>query len=145
MVKITAELEDVDNTFQKFVTEAPKLTRKLLGTAVFLTARLVLGSMEAGAPQGPDGQGLTPGEHVKFDLDENWRASKPLSARVGILDDPEQALVALWNEYSPDEQPFMVPAALANEAQFQAEAAAALRSLEKQFAQGSRTTPGSAK
>jgi hypothetical protein len=145
MVKITAELEDVGNTFRTFVTEAPKLTRKLLGTAVFLTSRRVLGSMEAGAPKGPDGQGLTPGEHIKFDLDENWSASRPLSARVGILDDPEQALVALWNEYSPDEQPFMVPAALANEAQFQVEAAAALGRLEKQFAAGSRTAPGSAK
>lgn len=145
MPKITTELVDVGGTFKTFVTEAPKLTRKLLGTAVFVTSRRVLGSMESGAPKGPDDQGLTPGEHIKFDLDENWRASKPLSARVGILDDPEQALVALWNEYSPDEQPFMVPAALANESLFQAEAAAALQRLEKQFAQGSRTTPGSAK
>lgn len=145
MVKITAELEDVGNTFRTFVTEAPKLTRKLLGTAVFTTARRVLGSMESGAQQGPDGQGLTPGEHIKFDLDENWSTRHPLYARVGILDDPEQALVALWNEYSPDEQPFMVPAALENESGFQSAAAAALRSLEKQFAQGSRTTPGSAK
>lgn len=145
MVTITTELEDVGGTFRTFVTEAPKLTRKLLGTAVFTTARRVLESMEAGAPQGPDGQGLTPGEHIKLDLEENWSASHPLYARVGILDNDAQAHVALWNEYSPDQQPFMLPAALSNESLFHAEAAAALQRLEKQFAAGSRTTPGSAK
>lgn len=141
--KVTVTIEDVGGTFKRFVTEAPKLCRKLLGTAVFLTSRRVLTAMEIGAPLGPDGQGATPDDHIKYDLEENWASSHPLSARVGILKSPEQAAVALYNEYAPNKQPFMKIALLSQESSFHREAMAALKSIEAQFANGSRTTPGS--
>ncbi len=145
MSKTAVTLEDVGGSFQRFVTEAPKLCRKLLGVAVFLTARRVLGTMEATAPQGPDGQGATPDEHIRLDLEETWSASRPLSARVGIFKNEAQAHVALYNEYDPNQQPFMQSSLLSQESSFHAEATAALQRIEKQFAAGSRTTPGSAK
>lgn len=138
----TITIEDVNGSFKRFVTEAPKLCRKVLGTAVFSTARAVLTRMEASAPFGPDGQGATPDEHIRLDLTETWAPQHPLSARVGILNNDAQAHVALYNEYRPNQQPFMRSALFAEETAFKSRAIAALKSIEMQFNQGSRTTPG---
>lgn len=139
--KTNVVLEDVDGTFATFTREAPKLVKKLLGTAVFLTESRVLKTMEANAPLGTDG-GLTPGEHIKWDLEGDWKASYPLSAKVGILNNDEQAHVALYNEYVPNAQPFMRPAASVNAEYFKAQAIAALERIAAQFADGARATPG---
>lgn len=140
--KSVVTLEDVGGTFKRFVTEAPKLVKALLGTAVFTTSRRVLGAMEANAPMDTTGGGLTPGEHIKLDLEETWKASYPLSAKIGIFNNDAQAHVALFNEYMPNEQPFMRPALKANEGLFLAEVTRALKNIERQFADGARQVPG---
>ncbi len=136
MEKIGVELVDVDGSFKRMVNEAPKLAKKLLGTAVFLTADRVLQDMEAHAPKGPDGEGLTPDEHIADDLSHNWKSGRPLSAQVGILGtgDNPQAHVALWNEYSPDRQPFMGPAARVGSATLLKAATEAMVSLANKLA-----------
>ncbi len=138
--RVGVELVDVNGSFKRMVAEAPKLAKKLMGTAVFLTARSVLKNMESAAPVGPDGEGLTPDEHIREDLTENWKATRPLVASVGILGsgDNPQAHVALWNEYSPDRQPFMRPAAHANADYYLKVATEAMKSLENKLADGVR-------
>ncbi len=132
MEKIGVELVDVNGSFKRFVTAAPKLAKKLLGTAVFLAADRVLRDMEDHAPRGPEGEGLTPDEHIADDMTHDWKASRPLSARVGILGtgDNPQAHVALWNEYSPDRQPSMGPAARVGAVTLLKAATEAMLSLE---------------
>ncbi len=136
--KIGVELIDVGGSFKRMCTEAPKLAKKLMGTAVFVTASSVLQHMESHAPEGPDGSGLTPDEHIRLDLTDNWKASRPLSAKVGILDNDAQAHVALYNEYQPNAQPFMVPAARANDSTLYTAAVRALQSLENKLASGAK-------
>jgi hypothetical protein len=134
--KVTVSLEDVGGSFKRMCEEAPKLARQMMGTAVFTTAMKTLSAMEAAAPEGPDDEGLTPGEHIRLDLETQWTSGRPLSARVGIFDNDGQAHVALYNEYEPNQQPFMRTSLFAQESAFHAAASAALVSIERKLALG---------
>ncbi|CAN5850610.1 hypothetical protein BH18ACI5_BH18ACI5_04410 [soil metagenome] len=129
-------IKDVNGSFARMVREAPKLAKRHLSTAVFQTAGVAQRRMEANAPLGPDGEGLTPGGHIKFDIERRGRTGG-LSATVGLFD-PDQAAVALFNEYVPNRQPFMRPASKASERKFEHEATAALVKVERALAGGFR-------
>lgn len=133
--QIIVEIEDVNGSFARLINEAPKKVRQFLSTAVFLTAGAVRRTMDANAPVGPDGEGLTPFAHLKADIEHRGR-SGGLMAQVGIFDDPDQAAVALFNEYSPNRQPFMRPAAEAEARGFAVRATEALQQVERYFSQG---------
>lgn len=134
-IQIAVEIEDVNGSFARLIDEAPKKARQFLSTAVFQTGAAVQRTMESLAPVGPDGAGLTPFTHIKLDIEHRGR-SGGLMANVGIFDDPEQASVALFNEYSPNRQPFMVPAAQAEAGGFALRATEALQKCERYFSQG---------
>jgi len=138
VARITVEIEDVKGSFRRLIDDAPKRVRHYMSTAVFQTSMAVLREMEARAPLGPEGQGLTPDEHIKFDLEHKGRVTA-LSQRVGIFDNVGQASVALFNEYSPDRQPFMKPAAEAEAGPFKDRAIAALQKVERELS-GTFTT-----
>ena len=57
-------------------------------------------------------------------------------AEVGIFDDPDDVSVAIFNEYSPNKQPFMRPAAESEASAFLARATAAVQKIEQHFSQG---------
>lgn len=135
MPKIIVEVVDVKGSFKRLIKEAPKVARKHLFGAVFSTAAAVRTTMEATAPLGPTGQGRTPLDHIKNDI-EHRQKDGSLSARVGIFDDPDQVAVATYNEYAPDQQPFMKPSALANESRFHTLAINALQLMERYLSQG---------
>jgi hypothetical protein len=122
-------LEDVNGSFKRFMDQAPKKAKQYLSTAVFLTAAGVQREMEAGAPEGPDGEGLTPGTHIKALVEHRGR-NKGLHAQIGYFE-PDDAAVALFNEYLPNKQPFMRPAAQAESEPFKARAMRALEQCER--------------
>lgn len=131
MDRIDVVLVDVNGSCKRLFEEAPKKLKQFLGTAVFLTSSGVKRDMEAGAQLGPGGEGLTPDTHIKFEIE--WMGNpKALSQRVGVFT-PGDADVALYNEYSPDHQPFMVPAAKNNSALLLKEATIALQKVERYF------------
>jgi hypothetical protein len=111
-------LEDVGGSFARFLREAPKVLRQELVYAVNETAQGVDQSMRSKAPVGPDAP------HIADDI-ETLRAratKKSVTARVGYFgngsDDSDQEHIALYNEYKPNTQPFMRPAAEDNAAEF---------------------------
>lgn len=135
MVRIDVRVEDVRGSFARMVRESPKVIRGLLSTAVFLTAGAVQRHMEADAPLGPDGEGLTPGEHIRQDIEHRGR-SGALSAQVGIFDNADQVAVALFNEYRPNQQPFMASAAERESEAFRQRAIQALQRAEQMLGAG---------
>lgn len=104
MVKAT--LEDVGGRFALFVRQGPAVYRKAVLPTVQATAFEVRARMRRGAPVGPDAPHIR--DDVEVDVSE-------LTALVGYITKPEQAAVALYNEYRPNKQPFM-RAALEDEA-----------------------------
>jgi hypothetical protein len=89
---------EIVNTFTKFAEKAPGVLRAKAVEAAQKTTPRVLARMEATAPR------LTGEMASKLTVD---------GGIVGIFD-PEQAAVALYNEYSPNHQPFMRAAAQAS-------------------------------
>jgi hypothetical protein len=128
-MRTTVAIEDVNGSFKRFLDQAPKVARQYLSTAVFLTAGGIQKQMEANAPQGPDGEGLTPGTHIKAMVEHRGR-NKGLHAQVGYFE-PDDAAVALFNEYLPNKQPFMRPAASSESEPFKARAMRALEQCER--------------
>lgn len=125
---------DVDGSFARLVRQAPKAVREDLKHAIKVTAFAVARRMEASAPVGPDAP------HIKDAVEVQQRG---LMARVGYLTShpathgqelPSQAMVALYNEYSPDKQPFMRPSAKAEAGDYLRRAVEALRGVERQLA-----------
>lgn len=135
MPKITVEVVDVNGSLARLIKEAPKACKKFLSTAVFLTAGSIQRVMEADAPLGPTGEGRTPTEHIKFDIEHRGRTGS-LVARVGIFDNPDQIAVATYNEYQPNQQKFMKPSAEARETEFHERATSALKQMERYLSQG---------
>jgi hypothetical protein len=135
MPKIVAEVEDVGGSFKRLISQAPKQARRFLSTAVFSTAAAIQTTMEATAPFGPEGQGATPSDHIKLDIEHRGRHGG-LSARVGVFDDEGQVAVATYNEYAPNEQPFMKPAAVNESGAFVARAVKALQQCARVLSQG---------
>lgn len=133
-VRYEVEIEDVRGSFRRLTREGSKELRRFMGTAVFLTAGALRDDMEAGAPLGPEGEGATPFEHIKLDIEHHGRV-RDLSAQVGLFD-ADQAEVGLFNEYSPNEQPFMRPAAEAESGPFKSRAERAIEQTERALRSG---------
>jgi hypothetical protein len=131
-----AYIEDVGGSFARMVNNAPKEARKRLGNAVLVTADKLRSRIAATAPVGPEAPHLR--DTVTF-------YHRGLNANVGYLkadfggdaaaDDSDTTIaeVALYNEYEPNNQPFMKPAAEAEERAFAARAADALQSMVGKF------------
>jgi hypothetical protein len=133
--KIVVEVEDVNGSFKRLMVQAPKQARRFLSTAVFSTGAAVQRTMEATAPFGPEGEGATPSDHIKLDIEHRGRHGG-LSARVGVFDDEGQVAVATFNEYAPNRQPFMKAAAINESGEFVARAVKALQQCERVLSQG---------
>ena len=127
MARTTIELIDVNGSFKRFVKQAPKVVRLELGEAVERTTFGIFGRMRATAPVGPDAP------HMRDALD--WEA-KGLRGQAGILADDDQAHIALYNEYNPNSQPFMIPAAESEETAFKLRATKALQTVERILSSG---------
>jgi hypothetical protein len=132
-IRIVTELVDVNGSYKRMLREMPKTFRRMLATAVWDTADAVEVHMEADAPLGPEGEGLTPDEHIKLDIEQRG-SRKRLYAQVGIFDDMDQVLVGVFNEYRPNRQPFMQTAARAEEASFVSRARRACQRAEQALA-----------
>lgn len=124
--RITGHIEDVGGSFLRLMKTAPKMARQDIGVAVKLSAFSLGQRMKALAPRS-DAQ-FAP--HIQ---DEIEVASRGLTARVGILEPGPtgiEADVALFNEYAPNAQPFMKPAAEAQTADFKRNVERALQKME---------------
>jgi hypothetical protein len=133
--KVTIDIVDVGGSFARMCREAPKIARKELGVAVQKATINVSDEMYDRAPARSEAP-----PHIKDAID--WKTSG-LSGRAGILDgeapsgtDASMGEVALYNEYSPNEQPFMLPAANASAKKFEAEARKALDRIESALGSG---------
>ena len=134
-LKVTVELEDVNGSMARLIRETPKAVRRFLSTAVFLTAGGVRREMEAGYNLGPAGEGRTPDQHLKLDVEHRGKTGS-LHARVGIFDDEDQVAVALYNEYNPNRQAVQRKAAQAESEPFKQRALRALAQCERYLSQG---------
>lgn len=127
--KITAYVEDVGGSFLRFIKSAPKEASKEIGGAVKLAAFGLRQRMRASAPRSdPE---FAP--HIQDQIDVY---SRGLSARVGLLDQGStgiEADIALFNEYAPNRQPFMKPAAEAESSDFQRGVERALKAMERKL------------
>jgi hypothetical protein len=122
-LRVESALEDVNGSFARFIDQAPKVARKYLATAVFLTTGRVYNRMEANAPV------LDGDLKVALQFD-----TKGLSGRAGILKgegENDMAHIALYNEFRPNEQAFMRPAAKAEQGGFVAAVTRALEQCER--------------
>lgn len=128
--QIPVTIVDVNGSFARFIREAPKVARVYLSAAVGTTTVAVTQRMKALAPVGPDAP------HIKDDLASQLPKRHALVGRAGIFDNDEQAHIALYNEYRPNKQPFMLPAALDEENAFRARAIAALKQVETTLSGG---------
>jgi hypothetical protein len=105
------------DTFTAFAEKAPTVLRDAAIRGVQKVAPRMLGRMEAQAPT------LTGQMKSKLTVD---------GGVVGIFD-PEQAEVALFNEYSPNHQPFMRAAAQASIGDLESEASAEIAGAESEL------------
>jgi hypothetical protein len=107
----TMVIEDVGGSFARFIKQAPKVVRHAVIDAVELTAFSLTKRMEQDAPVGPDAP------HIKDFV--TWKR-RGLTAQAGYINAVQAAGpnntatiadVAAMNEYAPNKQPFMRPAA----------------------------------
>lgn len=138
-LKTTIYLEDVGGSFKRFLAAAPREARAYLHDAVEKTAFAMAGRMRVNAPEGPDAP------HIKEAITYKRRGQ---SAEIGILEsagggapaapgsDASMADVALYNEYRPNSQPFMKPAAEAENADFTRRVIDALKQVERSLSGG---------
>lgn len=124
-------LEDVGGSFRAFLKNAPRETRAYVHDAVEKTAFAMCRRMEHLAPVGPDSP------HIKDALTYKRRGQR---AEIGLLDATQQASpgssasladVGLFNEYSPNKQAFMRPAAESENVPFTRRVTAAMQAVEK--------------
>lgn len=128
--RYTVRLEDVNGSFARFIREAPKEARLACKDAVQKTTFAVLQRMQATVPVGPDAP------HIKDDL---AMAVRGLSGKVGILTssgEGDSAHIALYNEYVPNKQPFMRPAAKAEQDVFVRRMSEAIGKIERRLGSG---------
>jgi hypothetical protein len=138
-MKVTIHLEDVGGSFKRFLAAAPREARAALHDAVEKTAFSMQQRMKALAPIGPDAP------HIRDTISYKRRGQR---AEIGLLqgeggDQPSapgsnasMADVGLFNEYNPNAQPFMRPAAEAENADFTKRVAAALAQVERNLSGG---------
>ena len=122
--RITITIEDVNGSFARLLKQAPKEARSFLSQAVATTTTSVAMRMRARVP-------VDEGE-LKAAIDTKLPRGNGLSGHAGVFD-PTQAEIALYNEYHPNEQPFMKPSAQDESEDFKQRAIKALKKLEAAF------------
>jgi hypothetical protein len=133
-------IEDVGGRLERLFRDGPQVFKEELQHQVRISAVSLGQRMRALAPKGD----LAP--HIKDDV-ETSKASigkKTVSARVGFItpkradsrSDTTQAEVALYNEFQPNVQPFMRPAAEAEASEFRQRIIKALQSAERNLSVG---------
>jgi hypothetical protein len=131
MARTVIGIEDVGGSFARFLKQAPKVARAEIAKAVAKTTEHLADEMFDNAPPRSDAP-----PHIKDDIDYE---SRGLSGKAGIIrgDEPSgsegatQGEVALFNEYAPNKQPFMRPAAEKEAPLFAKRVAEALGRVEK--------------
>lgn len=130
------EVIDVNGSFKRFLKNAPKEARATLVPAVLVTAHKLEQRMASMAPVGPDAP------HIARSITFKHRG---LTAQVGFLKEDfgaepaadgstaTIAEVALYNEYKPNKQPFMLPAAEAESSDYRKRMIAALAVAERKL------------
>lgn len=133
------EVVDVNGSFARFLKNAPKECRERVSAAVLVTAHKLAQRMGSVAPVGPDAP------HIANTVTFKHRG---LTATVGYLAEDfggdeagdgstaTIAEVALYNEYRPNQQPFMRPSAEAESSDFVRRMAAAVASMERALGNG---------
>jgi hypothetical protein len=119
--------------FDRFLRQAPSEFRTALSACVRKAAEDIADRMEAFAPVGPDAP------HIKDEIKVRGARGKQLTARIGYFDQTPssergkatQPMVALFNEYAPNDQAFMRPAANAEADTFAKRATDAIRAAER--------------
>jgi hypothetical protein len=129
-------IEDVGGSFAKFLKDAPRIARAHLHDAVEKTAFSMAQRMKALAPVGPDAP------HIRDAITYKRRGQR---AEVGLLDATQAAAhgsdwsladVGLFNEYSPNRQPFMLPAAEQEDKDFVRRVTDAMQKVERDLSGG---------
>ena len=118
-----------DASLRRMVDLAPKLARAELNHVVRLSLFSLKQRMEALAPRSDDE--FAP--HIADQIDTKKRG---LSGSTGVQDPGptgQEAQIAAYNEYAPNKQPFMRPAAEKEEGELKRNATIALRKMEKQL------------
>ncbi len=128
--KVTVELIDVDGSFARFLKAAPKEMRAALSEAVGKTTFALAQRMKAQAPIGPDAP------HMREAIEAQMPKRNSLMGRAGVFDNDTEAHVALYNEYRPNVQPFMRPAARDEDSDFKVRATKALQQAERALSGG---------
>lgn len=129
-------IEDVGGSFERFKRDAPKIARQYVYDAVERTAFGLQQRMKAMAPVGPDAP------HIRDRVTYKRRGA---TAQVGFIDATEPAApgsdasiadVALYNEYDPNKQPFMLPAAQLESRDFLKRMTDALQRVDRDLSGG---------
>lgn len=136
MARNVIEIEDVGGRFKSLYARSRTEVRKYVAAAVAKTAEHLADEMFDNAPPRSDAP-----PHVKDDIDYE---SRGLSGKAGILRGNEpsgsegttQGEVALFNEYAPNKQPFMRPAAATEQPLFVKRVSDALVLVEKALGGG---------
>jgi len=138
-LKVTIHVEDVGGSFKRFLKEAPREARAYIHDAVEKTAFSLQQRMKANVKVGPDAP------HIRESISYKRRGQR---AEIGLLDgqggeaqaapgsSATQAEVGLYNEYNPNSQPFMRPAAEAENADFTRRIADAMKRVERDLSIG---------
>lgn len=130
------EIVDAGGLFARFKREAPKEFREAIYDAVEKTSFALAQRMRAMAPVGPEAP------HIRDHISYKRRGAR---AEVGYLDATQEAGagstatiadVALFNEYAPNKQPFMRPAAEMESKDFDRRVRDALKRVERDLSGG---------
>lgn len=126
-------LEDVDGSFARFLKELPGDARLHLSHAIRLTTFAVTQRMRAKVKQIA---------YLTGDMYEQIENRPPkrtaLVGRAGIWHDVE-AEIALYNEYTPNKQPFLRPSVDDEQRQFVRRIQDAVRLTDRYYGPGGRT------
>ena len=128
----TTELVDVDGSFAKFLTQAPKDVRMHLSHAVKVTTFSVYQRMRTTVRQ----IAYLTGEMYEA-LEQRPPKTTGLTGRAGLWDST-QAEIGLYNEYTPNKQPFMRPSVDEEQKFFVRRAISAVNQLDKPYGAGGR-------
>ena len=128
--RITTRLEDVNGSFKRMCEQAPREAKALMASAVQVTTFALGQRMKATAPVSDEAP------HMRDDISISVRG---LNGRAGILKasgEGDSAHIALYNEFLPNKQPFMRPAAIAEKSDFARRAKEAIGLLDKRLGSG---------
>lgn len=126
-------LEDVDGSFARFLRELPGDARVHLSHAIRITTYAIAGRMRETVKRIAY---LTGDMHNK--IENRPPKQTALVGRAGIWDTVE-AEIALYNEYTPNRQPFMRPSVDDEQRQYVKRVQAAMRLTDRYYGPGGRT------